>query len=206
MKWIREHISKMPSFSYLNTHLTAIENTVETNPDLCVEVCKSLIESLCKTILTNQAIAYKGNVQFQNLVKQTLDNMFMDEYYKADKIELIRRIASVSQKLSEIRNLSGFASHGQDKQHTPFDKMTAVLACKSTDMIGGFILYSYIHCTARPDSRIHYEDCQTFNELFDEENPLELGGVILSASEALYKQDYEAYKEAYYTYLSNLKI
>ena len=90
MKWIREHISKMPSFSYLNAHLTAIENAVETNPDLCVEVCKSLIESLCKTILTNQAIEYKDNVQFQNLVKQTLDNMFMDEYYKADKIELIR--------------------------------------------------------------------------------------------------------------------
>ena len=165
----------------------------------------TIIESLCKTILTNQAIAYKGNVQFQNLVKQTLDNMFMDEHYKADKIELIRRIASVSQKLSEIRNLSGFASHGQDKQHTPLDKMIAVLAYKSTDMIGGFILYSYIHCHARPDSRIHYEDCQMFNELFDEENPLELGGVILSASEALYKQDYEAYKEAYYSYLSNLK-
>ena len=123
MEWIREHISKMPSFNYLNAHLTAIENAVETNPDLCVEVCKSLIESLCKTILTNQAIAYKDNVQFQYLVKQTLDNMFMDEHYKTDKIELIRRIASVSQKLSEIRNLSGFASHGQDKQHTPFDKM-----------------------------------------------------------------------------------
>ena len=54
------------------------------------------------------------------------------------------------------------------------------------------------------DSRIHYEDCQEFNELFDEENPLELGGVILSASEALYKQDYQAYKEIYFSYLDNL--
>lgn len=137
MKWIHEHISKIPSFSYLNAHLSTIENAVETNPDLCVEVCKSLIESHCKAILTYQAIAYKDNVQFQYLVKQTLDNMFMDEHYKTDKIELIRRIASVSQKLSEIRNLSGFASHGQDKQYTPFDKMIAVLAYKSTDMIGG---------------------------------------------------------------------
>ena len=30
MEWIREHISKMPSFNYLNAHLTAIENAVET--------------------------------------------------------------------------------------------------------------------------------------------------------------------------------
>ena len=206
MEWIREHISKMPSFNYLNAHLSTIENAVETNPDLCVEVCKSLIESLCKTILTNQAITYKSNVQFHNLVKLTLNNVFIDEYYKVEKIELIRRIASISQQLSEIRNHSGFASHGQDKQHAPFDKIMAVLAYKSADVIGGFILYSYIHCSVRPDSRIHYEDCQMFNELFDEENPLELGGVILSASEALYKQDYEAYKEAYYSYLNNLKI
>ena len=29
MKWIREHISKMPSFNYLNAHLSTIENTIE---------------------------------------------------------------------------------------------------------------------------------------------------------------------------------
>lgn len=51
MKWIREHINKMPSFNYLNAHLSTIENTIETNPDLCIEVCKSMIESLCKTFL-----------------------------------------------------------------------------------------------------------------------------------------------------------
>jgi len=103
-----------------------------------------------------------------------------------------------------MRNSSGFASHGQDKQHTPFDKTIALLAYKTTDVIGGFILHVYTNSN-RPNSRIHYEDCQPFNELFDEENPLELGSVILSASEALYKQDYEAYKEVYYSYLNNLK-
>ena len=65
MKWIREHISKMPSFNYLNDHLSTIESMIETNPDLCIEVCKSMIESLCKTILTNQAVAYNTDWQFQ---------------------------------------------------------------------------------------------------------------------------------------------
>lgn len=204
MKWIREHISKMPSFNYLNDHLSTIESMIETNPDLCIEVCKSMIESLCKTILTDQAVAYNTDWQFQTLVKLTLENMFTDELHKTDKIELIRRIASVVQKLGEMRNSSGFASHGQDKQHTPFDKTTSLLTYKTTDVIGGFILNVYTSSN-RPNSRIHYEDCQSFNELFDEENPLELGGVILSASEALYKQDYEAYKEVYYSYLNNLK-
>lgn len=135
MKWIREHISKMPSFNYLNAHILTIENTIETNPDLCIEVCKSMIESLCKTILTNRAVAYNADWQFQTLVKLTLENVFTGELHKTDKIELIRRIASVVQKLGEMRNCSGFASHGQDKQHIPFDKTTALLTYKTTDVI-----------------------------------------------------------------------
>lgn len=66
-------------------------------------------------------------------------------------------------------------------------------------------MHYYINYASKRDSRIHYEDCQSFNELFDDENPLELGGVLLSASEALYKQDYQAYKEIYFSFLDNLE-
>lgn len=205
MNWIREHINRMPSFGYLKNHISPIEETVETNPDLCIEVCKSLIESICKTILTNQNVGYNTNGKFQILVKQTIDHLLINENYEEEIGELIRRIASVSQHLSEMRNLSGFASHGKDIEHIPINKTLALLAYKTTDVVGGFILRSYICHSIRADSRIRYEDCQMFNESFDEDNPLELGGVILSASEALYKQDYEAYKEVYYSYFDNLK-
>lgn len=205
MNWIREHINKMPSFSYLNNHISTIEETVETNPDLCIEICKSLIESICKTILTDQKVGYDVKGKFQGLVKQTVDNLLTNERYKEEMVEFTRRIASVSQQLSEMRNLSGFASHGKDIEHVPLGITLALLAYKTTDVIGGFILRSYICHSTRTNSRIRYEDCQTFNESFDEENPLEVGGVILSALEALYKQDYEAYKEVYYSYLDNLK-
>ena len=89
MKWIREHISKMPSFNYLNAHILTIENTIETNPDLCIEVCKSIIESLCKTILTNRAVAYNADWQFQTLVKLTLENVFTDELHRLDGLHLL---------------------------------------------------------------------------------------------------------------------
>lgn len=205
MNWIREYINRMPSFGYLNNHISTIEDTVETNPDLCIEVCKSLIESICKTILTNQSVVYNTSGKFQILVKQTIEHLLIDENYEEEVSELVRRIASVSQQLCEMRNLSGFASHGKDIEHIPLNMTLALLAYKTTDIVGGFILRSYICHTTRTDSRIRYEDCMRFNELFDEDNPLELGGVILSASEALYKQDYEAYKEAYNSYLDNLK-
>ena len=56
MLWIRKYINQTPSFNNFETHISTIEKTVETNPALCIETCKSLVESICKTILTNQNI------------------------------------------------------------------------------------------------------------------------------------------------------
>lgn len=205
MLWIREQIDKMPSFSYLETHISMIEESVETNPALCIETCKSLIEGVCKTILKNQGAAYDDS-KFHTLVQHTISHICQGSTaYKTDLVELGSRVASVAWKLAQIRNAAGFAGHGQDALHSPIDGSLSLFTYKVTDALGGFILHYYIKHSAKVDSRIHYEDWREFNELFDEENPLELAGVILSASEALYKQDYEAYREILYSYLDNLE-
>ena len=116
-------------------------------------------------------------------MKQTINCLIdANECYKDDLCELVRRIASVSQKLAEIRNISGFASHGQDINHISMSTTMSLLAYKITDVLGGFIIHYYINHASKRDSRIHYEDCQEF-----------------------YKQDYQAYKEIYFSYLDNLE-
>jgi hypothetical protein len=202
MFWIKEHISKMPSFNAFETHIATIEETVEANPSLCIETCKSLIEGICKTILTNKSIAYGKDVKFQGLVGQTVKELTLSTDYHKDKLcELARRIASVAQVIAEIRNDSGFASHGQDVKTVPVNSTISLFSSKISDVIGGFILHYYItHSNPKKNSRIHYEDCRDFNEHFDDTNPLKVGELILSASEALYYQDYEAYKEEYLYY------
>ena len=105
---------------------------------------------------------------------------------------------------AKVQNKMHYAIHGQDMKHTRLNSTLSLLTYKITDVIGGFIMHYYINHSTKPDSRIHYEDCHSFNEFFDEDYPLEIGGVILSASEVLYSQDYEAYKENYYSYLDNL--
>ncbi|MDR0680567.1 MAG: abortive infection family protein [Dysgonamonadaceae bacterium] len=202
MFWIKEHISKMPSFNAFETHIATIEETVEVNPALCIETGKSLIEGICKTILTNKSITYKEDIKFQGLVRQTVEELTLSTDYHKDKLcELAMRIASVAQVLAEIRNDSGFASHGQDVKTVPVNSTLSLLCSKISDVIGGFILHYYItHSNPKKDTRIHYEDCQEFNEYFDDINPLKIGELILSASEALYHQDYEAYREEYLYY------
>ena len=203
MFWIREHISKMPSFNTFNTYADTIVNNIEMNPALCIETCKSLIEGICKTILTNKAYIYKDDIKFQELVRQTIEVLVINSYNHKEKLcELARRIASVAQVIAEIRNNSGFASHSQDIKNISVDSTMSLFIYKITDVIGGFILHYYMtHNNPKKDSRIHYEDCDQFNEYFDDANPLVIGFLTLSASEAMYQQDYEAYREEYLNYL-----
>lgn len=203
MFWIKEYIHKMPSFNTFEMHIATIENNIEANPSLCIETCKSLIEGICKTILTNKALTYKEDGKFQELVKQTMNSLVISsDCYKDELCELARRIASVAQKIAEIRNNSGFASHSQDIKTISVNLTLSLFIYKITDVIGGFILHYYItHNNPKKDNRIHFEDCQEFNEYFDEENPFAIGLLTLSSSEALYRQDYEAYKEEYLYYL-----
>jgi hypothetical protein len=202
MIWMREHISKMPSFNAFEGHIATIENTIETNPALCIETCKSLIEGICKTIMTNKNIEYAEDGKFQVLVKQTVEELTVStQCYKEKLCELARRIASVAQTIAEIRNDSGFASHGQDVKTISINSTLSLFSSKISDTIGGFILHYYLtHSNPKKDCRIHYEDCRSFNEHFDDTNPLKIGELMLSASEALYCQDYEAYKEEYLYY------
>ena len=144
MLWIKENISKMPSFNAFNRHVSTIEESVEMNPALCIDTCKSLVEGICKTILTNKNTNYSQDAKFQVLVKQTVEALMLSvESHKERYSELARRISSVMQEISEIRNKSGFASHGQDIKSFSVNYSLALFAYKISDAIGGFILHYY---------------------------------------------------------------
>ena len=166
-----------------------------------------MIEGICKTILTNKNIGFSNQITFNVLVRDTIQSILnVEDTFRNDLSELGRRVASVSQQLGEIRNNAGFASHGLDVLNPRLTETVSIFALKITDTIGGFILNCYTNNrTVNPDQRIHYSDCVAFNEYFDDLNPIQTGIFTLSASAALYAQDYEAYKEAYFEYLSDLQ-
>lgn len=208
MKWTRQNLEQIPSMIPFLDHLSAIEGNIATNPTLCIETCKALIEGVCKTILTNKNISFYDTSTCSFLVKSSIEAVLQSEdNYRSDISELGRRIAGVAQKLEEIRNSTTFASHGMDVLNPRLTETVALLGSKITDTICGFILNCYNNNrSTSPDHRIHYDDCTPFNEYFDEQNPVKLGLIPISASEALFEQDYEAYKAAYYDYLNEISV
>lgn len=203
MNWMRENIDKTPSFIPFLDHIEVVEKNIVSNPTICVETCKSLLEGICKTILMNKDIKIENDIKFHALIQKTIEVVLnTDEAYRSDISDLGRRIGSVSQKLGEIRNNVSFVSHGMDVLNPKLTETISIFACKITDTIGGFILSCYINNrVVSADHRIHYEDCKSFNDDFDDLNPMSFE---LSASLALFAQDYEAYKVAYYDYIERL--
>jgi len=203
MRWIRQSLEFLPSFSVYEKHVSTIEQSVENNPSLCIDTCKSLLEGLCKSILNNRNVDSAQYEKFQQLVKATIQEISSDSDMFRDEIsELAKRFSPSLQYLSELRNKYGFASHGQDIETPQIPYSLALLSMRITDTIGGFILHFYISHAKRSDSKLHYEDLSMFNDIYDDEHPVELNGISISASLALFQQDYEAYKEAFLAYLN----
>src|SRR5690606_8917972 len=207
MKWIRENIDDLPSFVPYLEKIQVIEDSVKSNPDLCIETCKALIEGFCKTILHNKDISYDPSSPLQGLVRQTIQAILhVDEPFQDDLIELGRRISSVSQKLCEIRNNHGFSSHGMDVLNPRLTETVSLFAYRITDTVGGFILNCYINNRIfTADHRLHYEDCRPFNEYFDDLHSLDSMSISISVSLALFTQDYEAYKESYFNFIESIE-
>ncbi|MDD2174974.1 abortive infection family protein [Glaesserella parasuis] len=201
MKWLLNSIDKLPSLSVYQEHISEIENNIYRNPVLSVELCKSLSEGICKTILTDKGVSIPD--KFPNLVSTTLSHLNVDNHPDARHIkELSKRLGSVLHYIAEIRNDCNYASHGQDIGHKPVSSDLALFVTHTTNAILGFILHFYIVTgDYQRGERIRYEDYKEFNDYLDEVYESNMGKII-SFSRALFDQDIEAYKEEFLEYQS----
>jgi hypothetical protein len=207
MRLLRELIIQQPSFNHYLQQVEIIEENYESNPTLCVEACKALIEGMCKTVLINRGLEPNERA-FHVLVGQTVRAVVpSDNGYENDIAQLGSKIASVAQKISEFRNLDGCISHGHDVLNQRIPETVSWLSYRISDVLCGFILRCYfLNRYESPDLRIHYEDCADFNESIDDEYPVKISNFLeISTSRALFQQDYEAYKSAYFEYIEKQK-
>ncbi|HHF2678558.1 TPA: abortive infection family protein, partial [Haemophilus influenzae] len=187
-------------FQHYHGHIDNIIRSVYTNPILSIELCKSVTEGICKTILNDKGESIPE--KYPNLVSTTIKKL--DLNYHQDYqylLELAKSLGSILHYVAKIRNEYGsYASHGQDIEHKQVSSDLALFVLHSTNAILGFILHFYIATNDyRKSERIRYEDYERINELIDEEYEREVIYKI-SYSRALFDQDLEAYKELVLTF------
>ena len=205
MAGARSAILDSPIAEFIEPQIDAIENAMESVPDFAFDLSKTLIESVCKTVLAD--IGQPANPKWDalKLLKETTNRLNLlprnhpDPAKAKDSVEkTLRGMLQTIQGLCEFRNYYGMASHGRDAFSARLDIRHATLAAHAADTIVSF-LYRIHHdaLMQTPGARIYYEDHADFNEAFDNDNEtIRVSDLGLRPSEVLFKGDPGAYKAA----------
>ncbi len=195
----------------IEQQVQAIENALESIPDFAFDLSKTLVESVCKTVLADIGHTADSKWDAPRLLRETTNRLNLlprghpDPAKARNSIErTIRGLLQTIQGLCELRNDYGMASHGRDHLSARLGLRQATLAAQSADTIASFVYRVHRDALIRtPGERIYYEDHADFNDSFDRENEaVRVGGVELEPSYVLYRADEEAYKAALNEYLT----
>lgn len=200
-----------PIAEAIEQQIHAIENALSSVPDFAFDLSKTLVESVCKTVLADRGQPADPNWDAPKLLKETTNRLALlprnhpDPAKARDSVEkTIRGLLQTIQGLCELRNGYGMASHGRDGFSARLDLRQATLAAQAADTIVSFLYRLHRDALAQsPGARVYYEDYAAFNEAFDRDNETILvGEVELLPSRVLFFGDREAYKSALNEYLA----
>lgn len=205
MAGCRGAILSGPVAESIEQQIRAIENALESVPDFAFDLSKTLVESVCKTVLADIGRPANPNWDCPQLLREAMSRLSLlprghpGGKEARDSVEkTIRGLLQTVQGLCELRREYGIASHGRDVNAARLEQRQAMLAAQAADTIVSFMYR--IHRDARsqiPGARVYYEDHADFNQDFDEKaGPIRLGILELQASRVLFHADREAYKAA----------
>lgn len=217
MDGARAILAATPEALHLQQQILAIEKAVAETPALAIDLAKTLVETVCKTILTDLKVDFVANDDCHALMKQTLLQMrlFPDGHLRPAEIQgqltkLTNNLISAVQCLSEIRNREGLASHGRDAFASSLDNLQAEFAARSADAVVRFMWAAHTAYTrTSAKARMRYEEMGEFNGWIDnyqyEETPVAIFENTYKQSEILFKLDLDAYRNAYSDYVEFLE-
>jgi len=201
-----ELLDSHPESLRIREQVEALEEAMPDRPGVVVSFCRTIIETTCKTILTDHGVAVDSAWETPRLVSEALryvnlgprDGGGVDEKLRSGAESLVRGLNQIVQGIVEIRNAHGSAAHGADAYSPLLDLRYAEILARATDSVVGLLFKTHLSSARRdPLARFRYGDHPDFDELIDNDfGPFEVLNVQLTASEALFRTDFLAYRAA----------
>lgn len=201
----RAAVQDGPVAEAIEQQVSAIENALASVPDFAFDLSKTLVESVCKTVLADLGQPADPNWEAPRLLKETTNRLTLlprghsNPAKARESVEkTIRGLLQTIQGMCELRNGYGIASHGRDVFSSRLDARQAILAAQAADTIASFLYRTHRDTLMQsPGERVYYEDHVDFNEAFDRDNDVvRLNGLDLLPSRVLYHVEPTAYKVA----------
>lgn len=131
--------------AYVAQQITRMEAAIYADPDLAIGTAKELIETCCRTILSERGAAEPPDADVARLVKATAKVLALtpaDIPDSAKAVDSIRRLlsnlATISQGLSELRNSYG-TGHGRKAKSKGLEPRHAKLAVGAASTLAVFL-------------------------------------------------------------------
>jgi hypothetical protein len=188
---------------HIEEQVKGIERAVEENPGLAFDLAKTLIESACRTILTERSIAFNPDEDLPKLFRIVTSHLPFLPVSASREAEVRRSLSqtlnglhTAVQGVCELRNACGFASHGAEGPRPAMETVQALLAAETADAILGFL--HRVHRQDRTPAlrpQLEYDSNPGFNDYVDEAHgTFRIFEVEFKPSEVLFRMDPEAYR------------
>lgn len=177
--------------------IDAIEQIPSTNPELVFDLCRALIESVCKTVLNDLGEPIPSKPNAENMVAALLKRLqiFLDP--KSVEAESKQAVGDTVHGINKFvngiglyRRLFGPASHGRDGYDDAVDLSHAMLVVGVTDALVAFLFATHRRLHGQEEwHRATLGDHADFNEYLDDEHdpsPIPVFGDDYSPSEVLF--------------------
>jgi len=189
---------------HIEEQVKAIEQSVVENAGLTFDLAKTLVESACKTILTDRQTTFADTDELPKLFKAVTrllpflpPGVVGEGDVRKSLGKTLGGLSTAMHGVCELRNDCGFASHGKDGPAPVLEVMQALLVAQAADAIVGFIYRAHRQAIAGPaPPMLEYDDNPEFNALIDETHePVQIFGLQYRSSEVLFNVDIEAYRD-----------
>lgn len=202
----RELLDEHPESLRIREQVEALEEAMPDRPGVVVSFCRTIIETTCKTILTDRKVTVDAAWEAPKLVSEAMKYLNLgpredggvDAKLRNGAESLVRGLNQIITGVVEIRNAHGSAAHGADAYEPLLDSRYAEILARATDAVVGLLFKTHLRSAHHdPLARFRYGAHPDFDEFIDNEfGPFEVLDVPLIASEAFYRTDFEAYRAA----------
>lgn len=166
MDKLEKLINNYSRWTDLLDYIPRIEYQISHDLTAAIGSTKSLVESICKTILDHEKEGYNNDDNINKLVKKTIKSLKTEN---PDLISLFgNNLVSSMQNLGEIRNKIDESSHGKsllDKTQK-IDLITASFLINSVETISCFLIefYEIEHPRRKGEDEFRFENLKDFND------------------------------------------
>lgn len=190
--------------THIEEQVKGIERAVIENPGLAFDLAKTIVESTCRTILSDRKIPFQSEDDLPRLYKTVTTQLPLLPVAASSEAEARKSLTqtlnglhTALQGVCELRNAYGFASHGAEGPRPGMESVQALLAAQAADAIVGFL--HRVHRQDRitlPIAQMKFEDNEDFNDFIDEANSqVRIFDNLYRPSEVLFAVDHPAYRD-----------